>query len=68
MAKVVRQFFCIKEQKTYRKGDEYTGTRKDLSHVLEEEVEDKQLRIVTEDKAVPKRTKKRPARRRKTKK
>lgn len=54
MAKVKRTFFCIKEKKTYRAGDEYNGERKDLSHVLE--MEDKSI--------VPKtKTKKRPAKR-----
>jgi len=41
MAKVKKQFFCIKEKKTYYVGDEYKGKRKDLSHVLE--MEDKGL-------------------------
>ena len=59
MAKVVKQFFCIKERKTYFVGDEYSGYRKDLSHVLE--MEDKSIAPKTE-------TKKRPAKRRKTKK
>jgi hypothetical protein len=58
MAKVKQTFFCNQEKKKYRPGDEYTGDRKDLSHLLE--YEDKSV--------VPKtRTKKRPARR-KTKK
>ena len=58
MAKVKKQFFCTKEKKTYFVGDEYSGERKDLSHVLE--MEDKSI--------VPKTvTKKRPAKR-KTKK
>ncbi len=59
MAKVKKQFFCIKERKTYFIGDEYSGDRKDLSHVLE--MEDKSIVPKTE-------TKKRPAKRRKTKK
>jgi hypothetical protein len=37
MTKVKKQFFCTKEKKTYYVGDEYTGKRKDLSHVLEME-------------------------------
>jgi hypothetical protein len=54
MAKVKKQFFCVKEKKTYFVGDDYKGERKDLSHVLE--MEDKGL--------VPKTsTKKRPAKR-----
>jgi hypothetical protein len=60
MAKVIKTFFCIQEKKKYFPGDEYTGNRKDLSHVLEVEMEDKALQPKT-------RTKKRPARR-KTKK
>lgn len=54
MTKVKKQFFCTKEKKTYFVGDDYTGSRKDLSHVLE--MEDKSI--------VPKtKTKKRPAKR-----
>ena len=41
MTKVAKQFFCTKEKKTYYKGDEYDGGRKDLSHVLE--MEDKAI-------------------------
>lgn len=40
--KVKQQFFCTQEQKTYLVGDEYTGNRKDLSHMLEN-YEDKSL-------------------------
>jgi hypothetical protein len=59
MAKVKKQFFCTQEKRTYYVGDEYTGERKDLAHVLE-----------YEDKSIQPKTKKkrgRPARR-KTKK
>ena len=35
MTKVKKQFFCAQERKTYYVGDEYSGNRKDLSHVLE---------------------------------
>ena len=35
MTKVKKQFFCVQERKTYYVGDEYSGNRKDLSHVLE---------------------------------
>jgi hypothetical protein len=59
MTKVKKQFFCTQEKKTYFVGEEYTGDRKDLSHVLE--LEDKNL-------APKATTKKRPAKRRKTKK
>jgi hypothetical protein len=59
MAKVSKQFFCVKEKRTYYVGNEYVGDRKDLSHVLE--MEDKSI--------VPKtKTKKRPAKRKKSKK
>ena len=40
MAKVKQQFFCSQEKKTYFAGDQYTGTRKDLSHVVEYEDKD----------------------------
>lgn len=40
--KVKQQFFCTQEQKTYFPGEEYTGNRKDLSHLLED-YEDKAL-------------------------
>jgi hypothetical protein len=43
MAKVAKQFFCIKTQKTYKVGSEYKGKRKDLDHLMEgyKEPEDK---------------------------
>ena len=52
MAKVKKQFFCIQERKTYYVGDEYTGGRKDLSHVLE--MEDKAIVPKTKTKRKPK--------------
>ena len=33
--KVIKSFYCIQEKKSYKEGDNYTGKRKDLSHVLE---------------------------------
>jgi hypothetical protein len=33
--KVLKQFFCIQEQKTYKLGDSYTGKRKDLKGLVE---------------------------------
>lgn len=33
--KVLKSFYCIQEKKTYKKGDNYTGKRKDLGHLLE---------------------------------
>lgn len=38
--KVLKQFFCIKELKTYYVGDEYKGKRKDLKAYLS--IENKQ--------------------------
>ena len=35
MRKVKIQFFCIQQKKTYKVGDDYTGKRTDLEHVLE---------------------------------
>jgi|TARA_R110000851_G_scaffold44305_2_gene109084 hypothetical protein len=35
MYKVLIDFFCIKERKTYKKGSEYNGNRTDLSLFLE---------------------------------
>ena len=35
MAKVIKEFYCIKECKTYNVNDEYTGNRKDLGSYLE---------------------------------
>ena len=52
MAKVTKQFFCIRERKTYYVGDEYVGERKDLSHVLE--MEDKAIVPKTKTKRKPK--------------
>lgn len=34
MAKVIKEFFCIEEKKTYKIGDEYTGKRTDLKEYL----------------------------------
>ena len=59
MAKVKQTFFCTETKRKYFKGDEYDGDRKDLSHVVE--YEDKSVQPTTK-------TKKRPARRRKTRK
>ena len=36
--KVAKDFYCIIEKKKYIKGSEYTGTRKDLGHLLEVEI------------------------------
>jgi hypothetical protein len=33
--KVLKGFYCPQEQKDYAVGDEYTGKRTDLAHVLE---------------------------------
>ena len=33
--KVKVNFYCIESRKRYFKGDDYDGSRKDLSHVLE---------------------------------
>lgn len=45
MSKVKIPFYCIKTKKSYKKGDEYKGKRKDLAHVMykdgEQEVEAK---------------------------
>ena len=35
MAKVKKEFFCIKERKTYKVGNEYKGKRKDIKEYLE---------------------------------
>lgn len=43
--KVKKAFFCIQEKKVYNVGDQYTGERKDLSHFLEQEIEDKSMKI-----------------------
>ena len=57
--KVKKEFFCIKEKKTYKVGEEYTGERKDLSHLLE--MEDKsgvpKKKVATKAKKAPKKTK-----------
>ena len=54
MSKVKISFYCIKEHKRYNVGDEYTGKRTDIGHLLEEE---KKTKVLT-----PK-TKKKPANR-----
>jgi hypothetical protein len=33
--KAIKHFFCIKEFKTYKIGDEYTGKRKDLKGLVD---------------------------------
>lgn len=33
--KVLKNFFCIKTQTRYNKGDEYKGKRKDLGNLVE---------------------------------
>lgn len=37
MRKVKIDFFCIQEKKAYKAGEDYTGKRTDLDHVLEPE-------------------------------
>jgi len=34
MAKVLKDFYCIKEKKSYKKGEQYTGKRTDIDHLL----------------------------------
>lgn len=52
--KVVKEFFCVQEQKKYKAGDEYTGKRKDLGDYLEKRKrkprENKNGKPNTEDK------------------
>ena len=36
---VKKGFFCIQEQKAYKKDDVYTGKRTDLSHLLTKDIE-----------------------------
>ena len=35
MSKVKTPFHCIETGKTYKKGQEYKGKRKDIAHVME---------------------------------
>tara|TARA_R110000824_G_scaffold326366_3_gene513292 strand:+ start:271 stop:444 length:174 start_codon:yes stop_codon:yes gene_type:complete len=48
MAKVKQDFFCIQTKVSYKAGDEYTGTRTDLGHVLE--IEEKEQKTVKQTK------------------
>ena len=48
MAKVKQDFLCIQTKVSYKAGDEYTGTRTDLDHVLE--VEEKEQKTVKQTK------------------
>lgn len=32
---VKKSFFCVKEKKTYKVGDKYTGNRKDIAFLLD---------------------------------
>ena len=36
--KVLKDFYCIQEKKSYKEGDEYTGKRKDLGALLTPEI------------------------------
>ncbi len=42
--KVIKEFYCIKEKKSYKVGDEYTGKRTDLGHLLEKPKKTKELK------------------------
>lgn len=35
MAKVTQPFYCIQARKSYKKGDDYKGNRKDLGRFLD---------------------------------
>jgi hypothetical protein len=42
--KVIKQFYCTKEQKTYNVKDNYTGNRKDLGNYLEAPIKTKAVK------------------------
>lgn len=49
--KVLKDFFCTKERKKYKRGDEYTGSRTDINHLLEQpKKEDKRRKRKIEKK------------------
>jgi len=43
---VKQDFYCTQEKKSYKKGDKYTGSRKDINHLLE----DKRRKVKLEKK------------------
>ena len=42
MPKVKKSFFCIKTKVSYKKGDEYKGKRRDISHLFYKGDEEKE--------------------------
>lgn len=57
MAKVKQDFFCIQTKVSYKAGDEYTGTRTDLDHVLEVEKKEAKTEVKTKELKTKKSTK-----------
>lgn len=55
MAKVKKGFFCVQEKKAYSPGDEYTGKRKDVGHLLE--VKEQKTQKSTKEQKTPRKTK-----------
>lgn len=49
---VKKDFFCVIEKVTYKKGDTYKGNRKDIAYLLEEPTkkEDKRKKVKLETK------------------
>lgn len=48
---VKKEFFCVIEKITYKKGDTYKGNRKDIAYLLEDtKKEDKRKKVNLETK------------------
>lgn len=47
---VKTDFFCIQDKKTYKKGDIYTGVRKDLGHLMAKEPQTEEAKVVKRKK------------------
>lgn len=56
--KVKIDFFCIQERKAYKAGDEYTGKRKDIAHLLEEDKQEPKTKGTIETKKKTRKSKK----------
>ena len=52
MAKVISDFFCAQTKVSYKRGDEYKGSRTDLGHVLEAEEKEVMATLNKQDDAV----------------
>lgn len=50
--KVIKPFYCIQSKVSYKVGDEYKGTRKDIGHLLEAKKKANKKAPITKKKAI----------------